>query len=90
MKINSSKVKYFLNWAIFLSASVCLVTGIIRFSKIFMFIALKTGITSNQIYIINFIHRWTGVAAGGLIFIHIILNWQWILKTGRSFLKRNR
>jgi hypothetical membrane protein len=88
MKIINNNVKYFLNWAIFLSALTCLITGIIRFSNIFMFIALKIGINSNQIFIINFIHRWTGVAASGLILIHIILNWRWILKISRSFLKK--
>lgn len=90
MKTNSDKVKYFLNWTIFLFALTCLITGIIRFSSIFMFIALKIGISSNQIFLINFIHRWTGAAASGLILIHIILNWRWILKISRSFLKRNK
>ena len=89
MKTNSNKIKYFLNWAIFLLGLTCLITGIIRFSSIFMFIALKIGISSNQIFIINFIHRWTGVITGGLILIHIILNWGWILKIGRSSATEN-
>ena len=88
MKINNNKIKYFLNWTIFLFALTCLITGIIRFSNIFMFIALKIGISSNQIFIINFIHRWTGVVASSLILIHIILNWRWILKISKSFLKK--
>lgn len=54
-----------------------------------MFIALKIGISSSQIFIINFIHRWTGVVTSGLILIHIILNWMWILKISRSFLKKD-
>lgn len=90
MKPDSNKIKYFLNWAIFLFGLTTLITGIIRFSNIFMFIALKIGISSNQIFIINFIHRWTGVAASGLILIHLILNWRWILKISRSFLKKER
>ena len=90
MKAINNKVKYFLNWFIFLSALTCLITGIIRFSNIFMFIAIKIGISSNQIFIINFIHRWTGIAASGLILIHLILNWRWILKISKSFLKKER
>jgi len=89
MKINSNKIKYFLNWAIFLLGLTCLITGIIRFSSIFMFIAINIGIDSNQIFIINFIHRWTGVAAGVLILIHLILNWRWVLKISREYLKKD-
>lgn len=88
MKIDISKIKYFLNWAIFLFGLICLITGIIRFSNIFLFIALNTGINSNQVFMINFIHRWSGMVASGLILIHIILNWRWILKISRSFLKK--
>jgi Domain of unknown function (DUF4405) len=85
MKRNSNKIKYFLNWTILLFGLTNLITGIIRFSNIFMFIAQKIGISSNQIFIINFIHRWTGVIAAGLILIHLILNWRWILKISKSF-----
>jgi hypothetical protein len=89
MKRNNNKIKYFLNWAIFLFGLTNLITGIIRFSSIFMFIALRIGISSSQIFIINFIHRWTGAVTGGLILIHIILNWRWVLQISRSFLKKD-
>jgi hypothetical protein len=85
MKLNINKIKYFLNWAVFLFGLTNMLTGIIRFPGIFMFIALKIGISNNQI--LNFIHRWSGVVAGGLILIHIIFNWRWILKISRSFKK---
>lgn len=82
------KVNYFLFWLLLLSFLSLLITALIKFPGLLMFLGIRT--RGLPMYEINLIHDWSGVVLSVLILIHIILHWKWIINITKQIFKSSK
>jgi hypothetical protein len=79
---------YGIDVGLFVFATVCIVTGIIKFPELTSYIA-STGLVLpfNRI---SYAHDWSGIIMTILILFHIGLNWKWMIRMTRNLFKKTK
>jgi len=78
-------VMYGVNLGLFISAAVCITTGIVKFPELTRYIAL-TGLVL-PFRTLSIAHDWSGVILTVLVLFHIVLNWRWMRDMTRTLLR---
>jgi len=80
--------KYCIDLALFITAVVCIVTGLIKFPELIRFVALSGLVLPfNEI---SLAHDWSGVILLVLVILHLALNWKWLVEMTKSLLLGSR
>ena len=80
--------KYCIDLALFITAVICIVTGLIKFPELIRFVALSGLVLPyNEI---SLAHDWSGVLLLVLVVLHLTLNWNWLVEMTKSILLGSR
>ena len=81
-------VKYCIDLGLFISAAVCIVTGIVKFPELTRYIALSGLVLPfNEI---SFAHDWSGIILLVLVVVHVAFNWRWMTEMTRTLFRKTR
>ena len=77
--------KYCIDLALFITAVICIVTGLIKFPELIRFVALPGLVLPFNG--ISLAHDWSGVLLLVLVILHLALNWKWLWQMTKAILK---
>jgi hypothetical protein len=78
-------LKYCIDISLFVTAVVCIVTGLVKFPELIRYVALSGLVLPyNEL---SLVHDWSGVLLIVLVLCHVTLNWKWLTEMTRAILK---
>ncbi len=86
IKIDQTKLTYWVDIGLAISFILCGLTGIIKFrlfTNYFDFIFRALGIR-----LISLIHDWSGIVLALLVLVHLIIHWRWLITETKDLFKK--
>jgi hypothetical protein len=81
-------IKYCIDLGLFVTAVVCIITGLVKFPELIRYVALSGVVLPyNEL---SLVHDYSGIILIILVLFHVAFNAKWMTEMTRTILKGNR
>ena len=79
-------VMYIIDIGLFISGTVCIISGIIKFPELTRYIAYSGVVIPYNSF--SLAHDWSGGILTVLVLVHVAFNWSWMTKMTRALIRK--